>query len=169
MNTNIPITVRNRELYIAPSSRIITYNTDYTVTFDFDAEWDAYESKTVFFAYDDMSYASVVMTGNTCEFPAVTGKTRQVFIGVQAGDMMTSVPCRITVVDSIADYVGQTPPDPPPDVYAQIMELINRLTLSNGLTDDEILRYLVETDTILTVTEDDGSLMADEGGNVLMW
>ena len=83
--------------------------------------------------------------------------------------MMTSVPCRITVVDSIADYVGQTPPDPPPDVYAQIMELINRLTLSNGLTDDEILRYLVETDTILTVTEDDGSLMADEGGNVLMW
>ena len=48
METEILIQVRDRVPTIVNVREIITYNTDYTVKFDFDSEWDAYEHKTVY-------------------------------------------------------------------------------------------------------------------------
>ena len=99
------------------------------IEFDFDEEWtDNY--KTVYFVCEDGSHQPVVINGNACPVPVLNGEHRRIFVGVQAGSiekpsvLKTTCPCCLKVRDSIADLLGQPIPDPTPDVYQQIMALL---------------------------------------------
>lgn len=133
MKTNILVTVRDRVPEIADGADVITHNSDYTLTFDFDAEW-ANGVKTVYFAAEDGTYRAVVMNGNSCDVPMLDGEHRRIFVGVQQGTsekpdvLKTSRPCCLKVVDSIADYVGEQIPDPEPSVYEQIIAMLEKVT-----------------------------------------
>jgi hypothetical protein len=126
MNTVIDMTIRDRVPYISEGEGVITYNSDYVVKFDFDGEW-AENVKTVYFAFEDGTYKAVVIDGTTCVVPAFDNSHKRVFIGVQAGDIRTTRPCCLKILDSIADYVGEAIPDPSEDVYQQIINLINAI------------------------------------------
>lgn len=129
MLTTIHITVRDRVPTITAGEDVISHNSDYVAEFEFDEEWQD-KVKTVYFVCEDGSYQAVVMSGNSCGVPMLDGEHRRIFVGVQAGSaekpsvLKTTRPCCLKVKDSIADYLGQPIPDPTPDVYQQIMALL---------------------------------------------
>ena len=120
---NISITVKNK---VARADKVIIVcdNSDYTAVFDFDDEWSAYDTKTARFVYCG-TYTDVVITGNECPIPKIQD-ARSLYVGVYAGDLHTTTPAYISCVPSILCGNG-IPADPTPDVYAQIMELLNNI------------------------------------------
>lgn len=129
MLTTIHITVRDRVPTITAGEDVISHNSDYVAEFEFDEEWQD-KVKTVYFVCEDGSYQAVVISGNMCAVPMLDGEHRRIFVGVQEGSaekpsvLKTSRPCCLKVADSIADLLGQPIPDPTPDVYQQIMALL---------------------------------------------
>lgn len=133
MLTTIHITVRERVPTITAGEDVISHNSDYVAEFEFDEEWQD-KIKTVYFVCEDGSYQAVVMSGNSCGVPMLDGEHRRIFVGVQAGAaekpsvLKTTRPCCLKVKDSIADYLGQPIPDPTPDVYEQIIAMLESIT-----------------------------------------
>ncbi len=133
MLTTIHITVRDRVPTITAGEDVISHNSDYVAEFEFDEEWQD-KVKTVYFVCEDGSYQAVVMDGNSCGVPMLDGEHRRIFVGVQAGAaekpsvLKTTRPCCLKVKDSIADYLGQPIPDPSPDVYEQIIAMLESIT-----------------------------------------
>lgn len=117
----IKISVRDK-IASSPSATMVCGNTDYRITFDFDAEWGEHPVKTARFAFND-SYIDVVFEGETVSVPIITD-TLYVAVGVYAGDLQTTTPALIATEKSILCGKG-LPADPPPDVYAQIINLLN--------------------------------------------
>ena len=76
-------------------------NSDYTVKFDFDSEWDSYETKTARFKWGG-SYTDVPFSGHTCPMPVIVNAYR-VEIGVYAGELHTSSPALLPLRRSILD------------------------------------------------------------------
>jgi hypothetical protein len=129
MLTTIHITVRDRVPTITAGEDVISHNSDYVAEFEFDEEWQD-KVKTVYFVCEDGSYQAVVISGNMCAVPMLDGEHRRIFVGVQEGSaekpsvLKTSRPCCLKVADSIADLLGQPIPDPTPDVYQQIIAML---------------------------------------------
>ena len=69
---DIKITVRDK-VATGDGSRIVCGNSDYSILFDFDAEWDDYDVKTARFVYAGMNgtYIDVVFSGTTCHVPVL--------------------------------------------------------------------------------------------------
>lgn len=101
---------------------VVCNNTDYTISFDFDAEWDAYSVKTARFIWN-CQYRDVVFSGTECTAPAIDDAS-VVAIGVFAGELRTTTPALIPCRRSILDGDG-VPAPPSEDVYSQIMALLN--------------------------------------------
>lgn len=97
-------------------------NSDYTIVFDFDAEWAQHDVKTARFVHG-VSYVDVVFQGNVCAMPIITD-THSIKVGVFAGDLRTSTPATISAKKSILDEHG-TPAAPSDDVYNQIMGMVD--------------------------------------------
>lgn len=106
----------------SPEEEIVCGNSDYYIEFAFDSEWDGYDVKTARFIYSGKK-VDVVFTGNTVQVPVVANTTK-LFVGVFSGDLRTSTPAVIVCRPSIL-CKGGMPADPTPDVYAQILEMMN--------------------------------------------
>lgn len=120
----INVTVRNK---IAKNrheydGEYICGNSDFVIVFDFDEEWNEFNSKTARFKYNGQ-YHDVVFTGNQVNVPIIEN-THTVEVGVFAGNLHTTTPAIFTAKKSILCGSG-LPSDPVPDVYAQIMEKID--------------------------------------------
>lgn len=123
---NIDIKIQNLKTIVSGEPVIVCNNSDYIITFAFDEDWDTYDVKTARFVYTrggHIQSQDIVFTGNICQVPVFYDIT-DVFVGVFAGDIHTTTPAKIYCMKSILDYDGP-PEEPDPDVYAQIMELIN--------------------------------------------
>lgn len=152
MLTTIHITVRDRVPTITAGEDVISHNSDYVAEFEFDEEWQD-KIKTVYFVCEDGSYQAVVMSGNSCGVPMLDGEHRRIFVGVQAGAaekpsvLKTTRPCCLKVKDSIADYMSEKIPDPTPDVYQQIMALLEDIKQGEVSPEDiqkAVNNYLTE-------------------------
>lgn len=167
MLTTIHITVRDRVPTITAGEDVISHNSDYVAEFEFDEEWQD-KVKTVYFVCEDGSYEAVVMSGNSCGVPMLDGEHRRIFVGVQAGAaekpsiLKTTRPCCLKVKDSIADYLGQPIPDPTPDVYEQIIAMLNNLTAP---TWDSVQNKPFSTLGRGLAVDENGVLSADGGGS----
>ena len=157
---NISITVKNK---VARADRaiIVCDNSDYTAVFDFDDEWSAYDTKTARFVYGGR-YTDVVFTGNECPVPVIQD-TRAVTVGVFAGDLHTTTPAYFACVPSIL-FGNGIPADPTPDVYAQIMELLNNISLGGNPATTETLG-IIKVGENLKITEE-GVLSVDTATQV---
>lgn len=110
---------------IATKTDTVNYvcgNSDYVVNFDFDSEWDAYDTKTAQFNVNG-KHIPVVFTGNQCKVPVITN-TYAFHVGVFAGDLHTTTAARVPCKKSILCDSG-APADPPDDVYNQLMEKLD--------------------------------------------
>lgn len=125
----IEIQVKNK-IAASPVGHITCGNSDYQIKFAFDDEWKAHSVKTARFVYNGQ-YTDVVFDGDICPVPVISDAT-VCAVGVYAGNLHTTTPALVTCDKSIL-CGGGLPADPSPDVYAQIMELLNKGGAANGI------------------------------------
>lgn len=122
MSNLINITVIDKIAKLSnKSSKIVCNNSDYKAVFYFDKVWDNFPIKTAIIEYGNVRVARV-FTGNECDLPPIIN-ARVAKIGVVAGDLHTTTPAMVECDKSILD--DGSLPEPTPDVYTQIMELLN--------------------------------------------
>lgn len=129
---DIKISVKNKIANQTDGTIYVCGNSDYRLLFDFDQEWDEYDMKTARFTRKN-GYEDVIFSGNECAVPIISD-TYCFYVGVYAGDLHTTTPARVACKKSVLCGSG-LPIDPTPDVYAQIMALLNKL---EALTDDQV-------------------------------
>ena len=127
---DIYITVRNRVARTEGMPEIVCGNSDYTAVFDLDAEWEAYPVKTARMVWRDPDFgayrfAEMLFEGSRVCLPPVY-RVNQVWLGIYAGDIRTTAPVRIPCCACVSDG-NAVHPDPPPDVYAQLLRYLERL------------------------------------------
>lgn len=122
------VTKTDREEYVCG-------NSDFVAKFDFDAEWDTYNTKTARFVPHSVgvhsgNYIDVVFSGDECVIPIINDAD-YLDIGVFAGNLHATTPGKVSCKKSILSDTGY-PADPPNDVYNQIMEKLNSVILPDG-------------------------------------
>lgn len=108
-----------------PTASIVCGNSDYTVSFEFDEEWNGYPIKTARFAYRrraELFHIDVPFSGNTVSVP-ILSDIGEVFVGVFSGNLCTTTPAKVRCEFSIL-CGGGTHEEPQEDVYNQIVALI---------------------------------------------
>lgn len=136
MNKTINVTVTNKAAF-ANDVLYICGNSDFIVNFDFDDEWDEFDTKTARFIHNGQ-YTDVVFQGNQCAMPIISN-THKIYVGVFAGNLRTTTPAIIMAKKSILCGSG-SPAAPSDDVYNQIMERIKNL----GEVDPEVIASAVK-------------------------
>lgn len=160
MAKTLHITVKDKvATYRERDGFIVCGNSDYVIEFTLDSEWDGYNTKTARFIYNG-SYEDVVFTGNTVEVPIVRN-TDTVAVGVFSGDLKTTTSAIIGCYKSILCSEG-VPFDPAPDVYTQIMELLNAGGGGSGVSGkDGVSPTIAVSDStngyLLTITDVNGT------------
>lgn len=129
MNT-IHISVRNRIATQTDEVVIVNGNSDYSIEFDFDAEWADLNNKVGIFAYNDAAahkwaYQTVMFSGNTCTVP-ILRDIHCVYVGVTAGNVRVTTPAKVQCRLSISDYADTEEP-PSADVWGQILAKLDEL------------------------------------------
>lgn len=149
MVTDIQVKVENKVASNMGAPVIICGNSDYTVTFTFDAEWATMDIKTARFVYrrgDAFRFIDVVFSGRVVAVP-VLSDVDEVLLGVYAGELHTTTPTRIPCKRSILCESSEPYEAPAEDVYAQLMETINNLeTLPTVSTADAGKALMVRED-----------------------
>jgi hypothetical protein len=122
-----------KTLHIAVNDKVATYcqrdgiivcgNSDYEIEFTFDSEWNNHEVKTARFIHGK-TYDDVVFEGNKVAVP-IMQDISSLAVGVYSGNLVTTTPANIGCRKSIL-CDGGLPADPPADVYAQIIALLNK-------------------------------------------
>ena len=139
MNKTINVTVKNKiAANMTENVLYICGNSDFVINFDFDAEWDEFDTKTARFITDDRTYQDIVFQGSQCQIPIISD-TYKIRVGVFAGNLRTTTSATISAKKSILCGNG-SPAAPSDDVYNQIMELIKGETPVKGKD------YWTETD-----------------------
>lgn len=125
---NIKILVIEKKAILTGTPVIVCGNSDYTVTFTFDDEWNLTGPRTARFVYvkdGKVQHEDVLFPGNVVAVP-ILENVDFVDVGVFAGNLCTTTPARVHCKKSILCGSG-VHNDPTPDVYDQIMELFNEM------------------------------------------
>lgn len=138
------IKVRNKIAVQIGKAEYICGNSDFIAVFDFDSEWDAYDTKTARFSSNG-SYTDIVFNGNQCAVPVITD-THCFHIGVYAGDLHTTTAARVPCKKSILCGDG-SPADPAPDVYNQLMERMSELETPDWNQNDSTKKDYIKNRT----------------------
>lgn len=103
---------------------IVTDNDDYTLELVPDSEWEEFSAKTVLYIYDNGKCILHPIEGNVDTIPVVQHSGR-LHIGVTAGEIRTTTWVTIPIKSSARRKGLVEIPEPEPEVYDQIMELID--------------------------------------------
>ena len=118
-------------------------NSDYEAEFLFDIEWDGH-IKTARFIKDG-NYAEKILQNDKCVIPVEVLKHGNLKVGVFSADM-TSTQCEVYVKPSIKESLG-SPAEPTPDVYAQIIKMIEDIgqpVISEAQIEKAVSDYLAK-------------------------
>ena len=126
----IQISVRDKIATQTDDTVVINGNSDYSIEFDFDAEWTDLNNKIGIFAYNDAAahkwaYQPVMFSGNTCTVP-ILRDIHCVYIGVTAGNVRVTTPAKVQCRLSISDYADTEEP-PSADIWGQILAKLDEL------------------------------------------
>lgn len=128
MDKNIKVHIKDRVAVAEGDPVIICGNSDYTVTFSFDEEWGEAKAKTARFkfrTFDGPAHIDQPFEGDTVAVPELSN-VREVEVGVYVGDLNTTTGASIRCKPCIR-CGGGAPKDPTPDVYDELMALINKM------------------------------------------
>ena len=126
----IQISVRDKIATQTDGTVIINGNSDYSIEFDFDADWADLNNKIGIFAYNDAAthkwaYQPVMFSGNTCAVP-ILRDIHCVYVGVTAGNVRVTTPAKVQCRLSISDYADTEEP-PSADIWGQILAKLDEL------------------------------------------
>lgn len=149
-------------------SSFVTHNSGHTIRFLFDEIWNDYPEKTAYFIMDinssDGNTIPVQFSGDICRVP-VLSTAGAIYIGVTAGETISTHPLRLTVCESIHDQIGDEVDIIEPDAYDRIMEILNKLPTSKPATAESfgsVKAVSAIEDMIAEVgISDDGFLVAE--------
>lgn len=130
----ITINVVNKVATAEGNPFIVCGNSDYIIRFNFDSAWNGQNTKTARFTYEqdgEEKYAEVVFTGSECQAPVIQN-TKKVYVGVYAGDILSTTRCGINCKASILDGEGVEHEEPAEDVYNQIVEICEEAVAAAG-------------------------------------
>ena len=101
MSRTLHINVANKvATYNSRDGEIVGWNSDYSVVFTFDSEWEGVANKVARFIWNGQ-YTDVNITNNECKMPIISN-TSLCTVGVYSGDLITStpakIPCRLSVL-----------------------------------------------------------------------
>lgn len=133
MDKNIKIHIKDRVAVAEGDPVIICGNSDYTVTFSFDEEWGQARAKTARFKFNTAEgpeHLDQPFEGDTVAVPELSN-VREVEVGVFVGDLNTTTGASIRCKPCIRCGSG-APKDPDPDVYDELMALINKMGGTGG-------------------------------------
>ena len=99
MDINIKV---NDKIAVGDETLIVCGNSDYTVNFELDAEWDAYEKKTMRVGYRNGKYKDVEFSGSSCALPVIS-KRPWIAVGLYAGQLHTTTPALFRCAECITD------------------------------------------------------------------
>jgi len=125
---DIYVEILGRRATALGSPVIVCDNTGYTLHLSYDAEWSDYDLKTVRFVYQrsgEMVYTDVLTSSDEVEIPVISD-TKEVQVGVFAGDLRTSTPARIPCELSIRSGTG-APVAPSPSLWEQLLKEVRNL------------------------------------------
>lgn len=112
--TNQHITRTDSEIVVADSRNYLN------ATFSFSSDWDDVAAKTAVFKHGEEAY-TVILNNNACLVPHEVIKSGHFNVSVFGGNRITVDIARVDVYPSGYEE-GQTPEDPTPSVYEQIIE-----------------------------------------------
>lgn len=152
---SIIISVTNKVATLRAPATIVCGNSDYTVSFTFDSEWNDYDAKTLEVKYYNkegvLSKKEVLFSGDSVDVP-ILHDVSEVEIGVYAGNLHTSTGARVACARSITD--GDPVHDPPtPDVYDQLLELLAHAGMTAGVVGATALAAHGEMYDIIGIAE----------------
>lgn len=170
----ILITVRDKlPVLTGDIKAIVTDNSDYTVRFDFDEQWED-GTKTVYFVRSNgYVFPPVKTVDDTVSVPIQrdAGLMTRLLIGVQQGDIKTSRPCAVAIYPAVTDMIEDDAVQPEPSLWEDILKRLEKLEKFGGgsgggvafevgnaleLTDDGILNVKTtdeaEQDNTLPIT-----------------
>lgn len=124
----VNIEIKNRIAVAPEDAELVCNNPTDSIRFIFDDEWKAYSAKTARFAWAN-KHIDVPFIGEIVQVPEIT-QTISMFVGVFADDL-SSTPVEVKCRRSIR-CMGGAVPDPEPDVYDQIIGLINTIDPDSG-------------------------------------
>jgi hypothetical protein len=93
----ININIVNRRATPENEVVLVCGNSDYTIQFSFDAEWDGLAEKTARFVWEshgERKHADVPITGSSAAVPVLSG-TKELLVGVFGGCLRATTPARI--------------------------------------------------------------------------
>lgn len=114
--------------------QITADNSDYTIRFVFDADWND-GGKTVYFVREGgFAYPVGRTEEDTVTVPAVTGVHMRtaLYIGVQQGDVRTTRPCMIPVYHAITDMIDDSAVQPEPSMWEDVLARLEKLEKNGG-------------------------------------
>ena len=154
--------INNREIKCDYDSylHLIGDNADYKATFSFDEEWNG-KIKTARFIQGGQCVEKI-LENDMCDIPLELLKKGCLKVGVYTSEM-TTTPCEVHIRASIKQENGTTP-DPTPDVYAQIIAMLEKIEVQ-GVTDEQLEKAITkyfETHPIETLTEEDVQRIVSE-------
>lgn len=141
MDKTFVISVKSKRAKNLSKIKYVCGNTDYRVAFDLDEDWEGIEAKTARFQASDGTVSNTPFVGSTCPFPQIMDAYR-VDVGIFAGNLKTSTNAVVECERSALSTDGP-PPDPLPDVYAKIMEMLNQLLASGSFGAENAGRLVV--------------------------
>ena len=141
MDKTFVISVKSKRAKNLSKIKYVCGNTDYRVAFDLDEDWEGIEAKTARFRVSDGTVINTPFTGSTCPFPKIMDAYR-VDVGIFAGNLKASTNAVVECERSALSTDGP-PPDPLPDVYAKIMEMLNQLLASGSFGAENAGRLVV--------------------------
>lgn len=117
-------------------------NADYEASFTFDEEWDGH-IKTARFIHGD-KYVERILEDDKCLIPVEVLKYGYLKVGVFTAKM-TTTQCEVFVRPSIKELHGATI-EPTPDVYAQIIKMIENINVqvSDEQIEKAVAKYMEE-------------------------
>lgn len=151
---NLSFEVTNQLIRRTDKNTVVADSKNYLYAqFTFSDEWQG--AKTAIFKHGGEKYR-VLLENDMCLVPWEVIKQGILGVSVFCGDLITSSTAYITINKSgYSD--GGTPSEPTPDIYSQIISMINDME-SGNVSDEKIAeavkKYLSEN-PVETLTEDD--------------
>ena len=166
MSKNINIEVTGLIANATGAPVIVCGNSGYQVKFTFDADWADITAKTARFVYvqdGEVKYHDAPFTGDTVDVP-VLSNTKEVRVGVYAGEFSTSTPACVPCLLSIRCGSGTLADQPlTPSQYDEIMALFNDLpSESVGIPDGSIGTAKLANGAVTTEKIAMGSVTAEK-------